>query len=43
MHSRYDAARRLYEEALLHGTTDDVLAADAEMDAASKEMDNVAE
>lgn len=34
---RAEAALRMYGEALLTGTTEDVLAADAEVDAATKE------
>jgi len=37
MSARTDAALRVYGEALLTGNTEDVLAADAEVDAAIKE------
>jgi hypothetical protein len=37
MTSRSEAALRWYGEALLNGTTEEVLAADAEVDAATKE------
>jgi len=37
VNARTDAALRWYSEALLNGTTEDVLAADAEVDAATKE------
>jgi hypothetical protein len=37
MNTRCDAALRWYCEALLTGTTEEVLAADAEVDAATKE------
>jgi hypothetical protein len=37
MTTRIEAALRLYGEALLTGTTQDVLSADAEVDAAIKE------
>ena len=37
MRARTDAALRVYGEALLTGNTEDVLAADAEVDAAIKE------
>ncbi len=40
MTARSDAALRMYGEALLTGTTEDVLAADAEVDAATKEEVN---
>jgi hypothetical protein len=35
--ARIEAALRLYGEALLSGTTEDVIAADAEVDEATKE------
>jgi hypothetical protein len=35
--TRIEAALRWYSEALLTGTTEDVIAADAEVDAATKE------
>jgi hypothetical protein len=37
MSARCDAALRWYCTALIEGTTEDVLAADAEVDAATKE------
>jgi hypothetical protein len=38
--TRTDAALRLYGEALLAGSTEEVIAADAEVDAATKEEFN---
>jgi hypothetical protein len=35
--NRSEAALRWYSEALLNGTTEEVIAADAEVDAATKE------
>ena len=41
MNTRTEAALRWYLEALAYGTMDDVIAADAEVDAAIREERNV--